>query len=478
MKNIQIAETRLLQSNQLSKAKLLEALDQFQNKAIDFGELFLQQSVYESWGMDEQIVKIGTYSEEQGIGIRAITGEETSFAYSDSISEASLNNTIEKVLAGHKSNPRNLINKLEGPIEHSDLYSNENPLTNFTDDEKINLLKKMDTYARQLDSRIEEVSLSLSGEYDIILVAATDGTYQGDVRPLVRFNVSVTLKEGGEREKFSSGGGTRGGYGYFTQDVLEGYIQKAVNGAVQNLLAIEAPAGKMPVVLGSGWPGVLLHEAVGHGLEGDFNRKESSSFSGKIGEKVASELCTVIDDGTIQNRRGSLSIDDEGIPSQKTTLIEKGILKEYIQDKLNASLMGMSVTGNGRRESYAHLPLPRMTNTYMLPGESTLEEMIQSVDKGIYAVNFNGGQVDITSGQFVFVADEAYMIEEGKVTKPIKGATLIGNGLEVMQKIKMVGNDFALDSGVGVCGKEGQSVPVGVGQPSLLISELTVGGNQ
>ncbi len=478
MKNIQIAEAQLLQSNQLSKAKLLEALDQFQNKAIDFGELFLQQSVYESWGMDEQIIKIGTYSEEQGIGVRAITGEETSFAYSDSISETSLNNTIEKVLAGHKSNPINLMDKLENPIEYSDLYSNENPLTNFTDDEKINLLKKMDTYARQFDSRVEEVSLSLSGEYDIILVAATDGTYQGDVRPLVRFNVSVTLKEGNEREKFSAGGGTRGGYGYFTQEILEGYIQKAVNGSVQNLSAIEAPAGKMPVVLGSGWPGVLLHEAVGHGLEGDFNRKESSSFSGKIGEKVASELCTVIDDGTIQNRRGSLSIDDEGIPSQKTTLIEKGILKEYIQDKLNASLMGMSVTGNGRRESYAHLPLPRMTNTYMLPGESTLEEMIQSVDKGIYAVNFNGGQVDITSGQFVFVADEAYMIEEGKVTKPIKGATLIGNGLEVMQKIKMVGNDFALDSGVGVCGKEGQSVPVGVGQPSLLISELTVGGNQ
>ncbi|HKJ52582.1 MAG TPA: metalloprotease TldD, partial [Gammaproteobacteria bacterium] len=359
------------------------------------------------------------------------------------------------------------------------LYPADNPVDGRSADAKVDLLKKLDAYTRSLDQRIEQVIISLSGGIDQILVAATDNTLAADIRPLVRLNVTVLMRQGERREQGSSGGGGRHAYDlFFDTDRAYELARDAVRQASINLESVATPAGSMPVVLGPGWPGVLLHEAVGHGLEGDFNRKGTSAFSNRMGEQVASPLCTVVDDGTLENRRGSLSIDDEGVPAQSTTLIENGILKGYMQDKMNARLMGMQPTSNGRRESFAHLPMPRMTNTYMLPGESDPEEIIRSVDKGLYAVNFGGGQVDITSGRFVFSLSEAYLIENGKITAPVKGATLIGSGPEVMGRISMVGNDLELDQGVGVCGKEGQSVPVGVGQPSLKIDQITVGGTE
>lgn len=368
-----------------------------------------------------------------------------------------------------------------GGVEHRSLYTSIDPLQSMSREEKLDILRRVDKTARAADKRVQEVSASLTGVYELILVAATDGTLAADVRPLVRLSVSVLVEEDGKRERGASGGGGRFGYDYFL-DSQDGdvradvWAREAVRMALVNLTAVAAPAGMLPVVLGAGWPGVLLHEAVGHGLEGDFNRRGTSVFSGHMGELVASELCTVVDDGTIAHRRGSLAIDDEGTPGQYNVLIENGILKGYMQDKLNARLMGVAPTGNGRRESYAHLPMPRMTNTYMLAGKSTPQEIIESVDYGIYAPNFGGGQVDITSGKFVFSTSEAYLIEKGKVTKAVKGATLIGSGIEAMQQISMVGNDLKLDSGVGVCGKEGQSVPVGVGQPTLKVDKLTVGG--
>ncbi len=367
-----------------------------------------------------------------------------------------------------------------GAVEHRALYTSIDPLQSMTREEKLDILRRVDKVARAADQRVQEVSASLSGVYELILVAATDGTLAADVRPLVRLSVSVLVEEDGKRERGSSGGGGRFGYDYFLAsegDVrADAWAKEAVRMALVNLSAVAAPAGMLPVVLGAGWPGVLLHEAVGHGLEGDFNRRGTSVFSGHMGELVASELCTVVDDGTIADRRGSVAIDDEGTPGQYNVLIENGILKGYMQDKLNARLMGVAPTGNGRRESYAHLPMPRMTNTYMLAGQSTPQEIIESVDYGIFAPNFGGGQVDITSGKFVFSTSEAYLIEKGKVTKAVKGATLIGSGIETMQQISMVGNDLRLDNGVGVCGKEGQSVPVGVGQPTLKVDNLTVGG--
>lgn len=366
-------------------------------------------------------------------------------------------------------------------MPHRGLYPQANPLDSLTREEKIALLQRVDATARAADARVQEVTASLTGVYELILVAATDGTLAADVRPLVRLSVSVLVEEDGRRERGSSGGGARTGYDYFWQQAdgevrAEAWAKEAVRMALVNLSAVAAPAGSMPVVLGAGWPGVLLHEAVGHGLEGDFNRRGTSVFSGQVGKLVASELCTVVDDGTLEGRRGSLAVDDEGVPGQYNVLIENGILKGYMQDKLNARLMGVAPTGNGRRESYAHLPMPRMTNTYMLAGKSTPEEIIASVDYGLYAPNFGGGQVDITSGKFVFSTSEAYLIENGRVTKPVKGATLIGSGIEAMQQISMVGNDLALDRGVGVCGKEGQSLPVGVGQPTLKLDNITVGG--
>ena len=412
--------------------------------------------------------------------MRAISGEKTGFAYADQISLLALEQSAQAARTIVRDSGDGKVQTL-GAVEHSPLYTSVDPLQSMSREEKLDILRRVDKVAREADKRVQEVTASLSGVYELILVAATDGTLAADVRPLVRLSVSVLVEEDGKRERGASGGCGRFGYEFFLADLdgevrADAWAKEAVRMALVNLSAVAAPAGTMPVVLGAGWPGVLLHEAVGHGLEGDFNRRGTSVFSGQVGELVASELCTVVDDGTMVDRRGSVAIDDEGTPGQYNVLIENGILKGYMQDKLNARLMGMTPTGNGRRESYAHLPMPRMTNTYMLPGKSTPQEIIESVEYGIYAPNFGGGQVDITSGKFVFSTSEAYLIENGKVTKPVKGATLIGSGIETMQQISMVGNDLKLDNGVGVCGKEGQSLPVGVGQPTLKVDNLTVGG--
>ena len=427
--------------------------------------------------MDDGILREGSFSIEKGVGIRAMSGEKTGFSYCDDLQSNAITQAISNARAiarqGQDSASQVVLKSTTGNA----LYTHKNPVDGRSAGEKVDLLKKLDAYTRSLDDRIEQVIISLAGGIDHILVAATDNTLASDIRPLVRLNVTVLMHENGRREQGSSGGGGRHSYDlFFESENAYEFAREAVRQAAINLESVATPAGAMPVVLGPGWPGVLLHEAVGHGLEGDFNRKGTSAFSNCIGEQVASSLCTVVDDGTIENRRGSLSVDDEGVPAQNTTLIENGILKGYMQDKMNARLMGMQSTSNGRRESFAHLPMPRMTNTYMLAGESDPDEIIASVDKGLYAVNFGGGQVDITSGRFVFSLSEAYLIENGKLGAPVKGATLIGSGPEVMGKISMVGNDLALDRGVGVCGKEGQSLPVGVGQPSLKIDEITVGG--
>lgn len=444
----------------------------------DIADIYFQSSHVESWAMESGIIKDGSHSIEQGAGVRAISGDKTGFAYSDRLELAVLlqaaSNAKAIVRQGQHAQV-NMTNKIRSVI--APYYPSLNPLTSFSEEQKIELLKTVDSETRKLDSRIEEVIVSLAGVYEHILLATQDGLLVADVRPLVRMNVSVIVVENGKREQGSMGGGGRYAYQYFLDHhTALSYGREAVRIALVNLTADEAPAGNMPVVLGSGWPGILLHEAIGHGLEGDFNRKGTSAFSGRVGERVASNLCTVVDDGTLSGRRGSLSIDDEGTPTENTILIENGILKSYMQDRLNARLMGASLTGNGRRESYAHLPMPRMTNTYMLAGQHEPDEIIASVKKGLYACNFSGGQVDITSGKFVFSASEAYLIENGKITRPVKGATLIGNGPDVLTKVSMVGNDLALDSGVGTCGKEGQSVPVGVGQPTLKVDALTVGG--
>lgn len=447
---------------------------------IDQGDLYFQHSRHESWVLEDGIVKDGSFNIEQGVGVRSIAGEKTGFAYSDDINLSALTNACQAARGISRSQGEGQI-RVAGPADVKALYSDENPIGSFDKQQKIALLQRADKFARSLDPAITQVIVSLSGVYEEVLVAGLDGTLAADIRPLVRFSCTVLAERGDRRERGSAGGGGRFNYQYFFDDVngqerAMQFVQEAVRQALVNLEAIDAPAGMMPVVLGAGWPGVLLHEAVGHGLEGDFNRKGSSAFSGRLGQQVTSSLCTIVDDGTWADRRGSLSIDDEGTPGQYNVLIEKGVLKGYMQDKLNARLMGTSPTGNGRRESYAHVPMPRMTNTYMLPGDSEKEEMIQSVKRGIYASNFGGGQVDITSGKFVFSASEAYLIEDGKITAPIKGATLIGNGPQAMQQVSMVGNDLALDPGVGVCGKDGQSLPVGVGQPTLKLDELTVGG--
>jgi TldD protein len=443
---------------------------------VDAADIYFQTSHSESWVMEGGIIKEGNHSIEQGAGVRVVKGEKTGFAYSDRIElpvlmEAA--NNVKAIVRQGQEAQFGLPKALNWP-QH---YATGNPLKSFGDQAKVDLLHKVDAETRKLDSRIEEVIVSLMGVHESVLVASQDGSLAADVRPLVRMNVSVIVVENGKREQGSMGGGGRTDYSLFIdEDTALGYGREAVRQALVNLEAGEAPAGNMTVVLGPGWPGILLHEAIGHGLEGDFNRKGTSAFSGRVGERVASDLCTVVDDGTLQNRRGSLSIDDEGTPTEQTILIENGILKGYMQDKLNARLMGVKPTGNGRRESYAHLPMPRMTNTYMLPGKDTPEDIIKSVKKGLYAKNFAGGQVDITSGKFVFSASEAYLIENGKITRPVKGATLIGNGPDVLTKVSMVGNDLELDSGVGTCGKDGQSVPVGVGQPTIKIDGITVGG--
>ena len=443
---------------------------------VDAADIYFQSSHFESWSLEGGIVKEGSHSIEHGAGVRVVSGDKTGFAYSDRIELPILLEAANNVKAIVKHG-QNVQHKIAMPQNWPQLYQPLNPLKSLADQDKIDLLKRVDAATRKLDSRIEEVMVSLVAAYDNVLIANQDGSLVADIRPLVRMNVSVIMVEDGRREQGSMGGGSRSDYRYFLEnDRAFEYGREAVRQAQVNLQAEAAPAGNMTVVLGPGWPGILLHEAIGHGLEGDFNRKGTSAFSGRVGERVASDLCTVVDDGTLAGRRGSLSVDDEGTPTQNTVLIEKGILKGYMQDKLNARLMGVNPTGNGRRESYAHLPMPRMTNTYMLPGESEPEEIIRSVKKGLYARNFGGGQVDITSGKFVFSASEAYLIEDGKLTRPVKGATLIGNGPDVLTKVSMVGNDLQLDSGVGTCGKDGQSVPVGVGQPTLKIDGLTVGG--
>ena len=447
---------------------------------VDAADIYFQSSHFESWVMEGGIIKEGSHSIEQGAGVRAVFGEKTGFAYSDRIELPVLleaaNNVKAIVRQGQDADPLHCKVTTKA-ADWPKYYATQNPLKSLEDRQKIDLLIRVDSETRKLDSRIEEVIVSLVGVHEHILVARQDGSLVADVRPLVRMSVTVIVEQNGQREQGSTGGGGRSDYSYFIdQDTGLEYGREAVRQALVNLEAVEAPAGNMTVVLGSGWPGILLHEAIGHGLEGDFNRKGTSAFSGRVGERVASDLCTVVDDGTLPGRRGSLSIDDEGTPTEKTVLIENGILKGYMQDNLNARLMGVKPTGNGRRESYAHLPMPRMTNTYMLPGQHDPEEIIKSVKNGLYAKNFGGGQVDITSGKFVFSASEAYLIENGKITRAVKGATLIGNGPDVLTKVSMVGTDLALDSGVGTCGKDGQSVPVGVGQPTLKIDGLTVGG--
>jgi len=477
-------EKSLLSDSHIDEEMLSKTLNSMMGRQVDFADLYFQASQHETWVLEDGIVKEGSYNIERGVGVRAISGEKTGFAYSDDITPEALQQAADaaKGIADSGTGATVKAFSRQSPIQ---VYQSVEPLGSLTQEQKIDLLHQVEAHARQVDSRVKQVIASISGVYETILVSASDGTFGTDIRPLVRLNCSVLVEENGKRERASAGGGARTDYSYFF-DVEVGdnkprylaYAEESVRQALVNLVAIEAPAGTFPVVLGAGWPGVLLHEAVGHGLEGDFNRKGSSAFSGKVGQQVTSELCTIVDDGTLPNRRGSISIDDEGTPGQYNVLIEKGILKGYMQDKHNAGLMGVKPTGNGRRESYAHLPMPRMTNTYMLAGESSPEDIIKSVKKGIYAPNFAGGQVDITSGKFVFTSSEAYLIENGKITSPVKGATLIGNGPEAMKRISMVGNDLKLDGGVGVCGKDGQSIPVGVGQPTLKVDEMTIGGTQ
>ena len=451
-------------------------LHELNGPGIDAADLYFQSQVSESWMLEDGIVKEGSFNLDQGVGVRAQSGEKTGFAYSNAITAEALKQAAVAARSISRAGQNGSVQAFKAVVP-ARLYAGENPLDVLSRAEKVELLKQIDAATRALDPRIQQVTVSMAGVWEQILVAASDGSLAADIRPLVRFNVSVIVEQNGRRERGGHGGGGRTDYRYFLQeDRAMGYAREALRQALVNLEAIPAPAGTLPVVMGAGWSGVLLHEAVGHGLEGDFNRKGSSAYSGRIGEKVASSLCTIVDDGTLAGRRGSLSVDDEGTPSNCNVLIENGVLKGYMQDKLNARLMGVARTGNGRRESYAHLPMPRMTNTYMLAGESDPQEIIASVEKGIYCANLGGGQVDITSGKFVFSTSEAYLIENGRITTPVKGATLIGNGPEAMSRVSMVGNDLALDSGVGTCGKDGQSVPVGVGQPTLKIDAITVGG--
>ena len=473
---LDIARQRLLTPAGIDEGDLDRVFGKLLAHAVDSGDLYFQSNRYESWVLEDGIVKEGSHNIEQGAGVRAISGDKTGFAYSDEIVMPALLEASTAARAIARQGSQGQLQAWHAGTGNT-LYPGSDPLAQMTADEKVRLLQSLDAEARAQDPRVKEVVVSLAGVHEVVLVAVSDGTLAADVRPLVRCNVTAIVEQAGRREQGSAGGGGHTDYGFFIDDGRGlSFAREAVRQALVNLDAVAAPAGSMPVVLGPGWPGILLHEAIGHGLEGDFNRKGTSAFAGRIGEQVASALCTVVDDGTLEGRRGSLNIDDEGTPTQNTVLIENGILKGYMQDRLNAGLMGVTPTGNGRRESYAHLPMPRMTNTYMHAGPHDPQEIIASVDRGLYAVNFGGGQVDITSGKFVFTASEAYLIEHGKVTAPVKGATLIGNGPDVLTRVSMLGNDLQLDSGVGTCGKEGQSVPVGVGQPTMLIDELTVGG--
>ncbi len=471
------AQQLLLTPFGLDETHLAKALAEIKAHKVDEADLYFQYTRSEGWSLEEGIVKTGSFSIDQGVGVRAVSGEKTAFAYSDDISEASLLDAARTVrsisAAGQTGRARAAIKKI---ASSRSLYEGIDPISTLDSTSKVELLGKVEQLARSRDPRVSQVMAGLASEYDVVLVARADGTLAADVRPLVRLSLTVIAEQNGRREMGSGGGGGRFGLAYFTDAQIAEYVEQAVSNALTNLESRPAPAGEMTVVLGPGWPGILLHEAIGHGLEGDFNRKGSSAFSGRIGQRVAAKGVTVLDDGTIADRRGSLNVDDEGNASQRNVLIEDGILKGYIQDSMNARLMKVKPTGNGRRESYAHVPMPRMTNTYMLGGDKDPKEIVASIKKGLYATNFGGGQVDITSGKFVFSASEAYWVENGKIQYPVKGATIVGNGPDALTRVTMIGNDMALDSGVGTCGKEGQSVPVGVGQPTLRIDGLTVGG--
>ncbi|HKX96075.1 MAG TPA: metalloprotease TldD [Methylibium sp.] len=477
LERLAVAKTLLLDPFGLDEAKLAAALRTIGEHRIDDADLYFQYTRSEGWSLEEGIVKSGSFGIDQGVGVRAVAGEKTAFAYSDDISEAALLDAARTVrtIAAAGASKKVRVGSAK-PAGSRVLYAPMDPIATLDSTQKVALLEKVEQLARAKDPRIVQVMAGLAGEYDVVLVARADGTLAADVRPLVRLSVTVIAEQGGRREMGSSGGGGRFGLGYFHDGIIAGYVDEAVNAALTNLESRPAKAGEMTVVLGPGWPGILLHEAIGHGLEGDFNRKGSSAFSGKVGQRVAAKGVTVLDDGTIPDRRGSLNVDDEGNASQRNVLIEDGILRGYIQDSMNARLMGVKPTGNGRRESYAHVPMPRMTNTYMLGGDKSKDEIVASIKKGLYATNFGGGQVDITSGKFVFSASEAYWVENGKIQYPVKGATIIGNGPDALTRVKMIGNDMRLDTGIGTCGKEGQSVPVGVGQPTLRIDGLTVGG--
>jgi TldD protein len=476
--HLEIARDTLLSPYSLTESSLETVFGDIMTHDADYADLYFQYSRSEGWSLEEGRVKSGSFNIDQGVGVRVVSGEKTAFAYSDDISLTALRDaavatrSIARVGGNGTAKP-----KMKAPNSRAgSLYTPNDPVSSFSDADKVRILERLEQFARAIDPRVKEVMGRLSGEYEVVMVARHDGVTAADVRPLVHIGLTIIAEQNGRREQGHTGGGGRYDYTYFTDDVLRNIAQMGVREALINLDARAAPAGQMTVVLGAGWPGILLHEAIGHSLEGDFNRKGSSVFSGRIGERIAADDVTVVDDGTIQDRRGSLNIDDEGNPSQRNVLIENGILKGYMQDTMNARLMKTAVTGNARRESYAHIPMPRMTNTYMLGGTRSKDEIVASIKRGLYAVNFGGGQVDTTSGKFVFSASEAYMVEEGKILYPVVGATLIGNGIESLKHITMIGNDMQLDSGVGVCGKEGQSVPVGVGQPTLMIEGLTVGG--
>ena len=477
IERLAIAKSLLLTPFGLDESDLTRALNEIKAHRVDEADLYFQYTRSEGWSLEEGIVKTGSFSIDQGVGVRAVSGEKTAFAYSDDISGASLLDaarTVRTISAATKSGRVKTATKKIASARS--LYTGLDPIATLDSTAKVKLLEKVEQMARAKDTRVAQVMAGLASEYDVVLVARADGTLAADVRPLVRLSVTVIAEQKGRREMGSAGGGGRFGLAYFDDAVITQYVDEAVKAALTNLDSRAAPAGEMTVVLGPGWPGILLHEAIGHGLEGDFNRKGSSAFSGRIGQRVAAKGVTVLDDGTLADRRGSINVDDEGNTSQRNVLIEDGILKGYIQDAMNARLMGVQPTGNGRRESYASIPMPRMTNTYMLSGDKSPEEIVAGIKKGLYATNFGGGQVDITSGKFVFSASEAFWVENGKILYPVKGATIVGNGPDALTRVSMIGNDMKLDSGVGTCGKEGQSVPVGVGQPTLRIDGLTVGG--
>ena len=477
IERLAIAKSLLLTPFGLNESHLSRALAEIKAHKVDEADLYFQYTRSEGWSLEEGIVKTGSFSIDQGVGVRAVSGEKTAFAYSDDISNTSLLDAARTVrsISSAATGAKTKIPSRKVAGARS-LYPDLDPIATLDSTAKVDLLGKVEKLARAKDPRVAQVMAGLASEYDVVLVARADGTLAADVRPLVRLSVTVIAEQKGRREMGSAGGGGRFGLAHFDDAMISQYVDEAVAAALMNLESRAAPAGEMTVVLGPGWPGILLHEAIGHGLEGDFNRKGSSAFSGRIGQRVAAKGVTVLDDGTIHDRRGSLNVDDEGNTSQRNVLIEDGILQGYIQDAMNARLMGVPPTGNGRRESYAHVPMPRMTNTYMLGGDKAPQEIVAGIKRGLYATNFGGGQVDITSGKFVFSASEAYWVENGKILYPVKGATIVGNGPDALTRVTMIGNDMKLDSGVGTCGKEGQSVPVGVGQPTLRIDGLTVGG--